>query len=425
MGWNGVKVHCQGKAWDLGKGDSFTSETEDADIMVDVQDARVLLQWPRMESKTAASTESDSTWDEENSPSRDNAMSRRRSLNRSPLRQRPRMQSPVSPSPAVHAAFPSSSTFLVSDPPIPIPVLVYEDHQSDDENHVDASFAQATQSTQIASQPLVAGLQESQSSVLSDSHEFSDQDEENDPIIHSFGPFGANLLPRMASFTTGATPERRTHLSPLKEASISPQRRASSESTRDEDASPVIHHVINQLAFSRLSSTPLSTIMNNLPSELKTTSPGSKENSKLSIETLKKMLDATPCIGEVTREGKDAAGKKLESEYYYVPDMDGDEGRRFAVVDGLRKPGLRACRKQHKVYHSCTHLCIHVLTSIDSNTTGGSQRCLDYAIGPLTVSPTLHGGFAFSCLSAVSLNLSVVIVFADTILCSYGYGPVA
>ena len=31
------------------KGDTFTSETEDADIMVDAQDARVLLQWPKGE----------------------------------------------------------------------------------------------------------------------------------------------------------------------------------------------------------------------------------------------------------------------------------------------------------------------------------------------------------------------------------------
>ena len=70
---------------------------------------------------------------------------------------------------------------------------------------------------------------------------------------------------------------------------------------------------------------------------------------------LKGMIDKTQCIGEVCREGKDAAGKPLESEYYYIPDMDPDHKRRDAVVEGLRKPGLRACRKQHKVsisFHS-------------------------------------------------------------------------
>lgn len=49
------------------------------------------------------------------------------------------------------------------------------------------------------------------------------------------------------------------------------------------------------------------------------------------------------------REGKDAAGKALESEFYYLPDLDDDEMRRQAVVNDLRKPGLRNCRKQHKV----------------------------------------------------------------------------
>ena len=54
----------------------------------------------------------------------------------------------------------------------------------------------------------------------------------------------------------------------------------------------------------------------------------------------------------MSREGKDAAGKKLESEYYYIPDEDKDEKRKEAVVNDLMKPGLRACRKQHKVCHT-------------------------------------------------------------------------
>jgi len=64
---------------------------------------------------------------------------------------------------------------------------------------------------------------------------------------------------------------------------------------------------------------------------------------------VKEMIAQTTCIGEVTREGKDAAGRALESEYYYIPSEDEDEMRREAVVNDLRKPGLRACRKQHKV----------------------------------------------------------------------------
>ena len=345
MGWNGVKVHCQGKAWDLRKGDSFTSETEDADIMVDVQDARVLVQWPRHESKIATPTDSESTWDEDRSPSRINGATRRQSPNQSPLRHR--LQSPVSPSPAVQAVGVAASAFLGSDPPIPTPVHVYEDEQSGDEGgEVIASAVEATQSTQFASQPPRTGLEESQSSLLSDLNDFSDCDEENDPVIHSFGPYGSNLMPRMESFTTGDSPAQRRPLNPLKEASISPQRKPAS---KEAEINPVINHVVNQLAYSRLSSTPLSTLMDHLPALLKLNCPSSKENSRLSLGDLKQMLDATTCVGEVPRSGKDAAGKPLESEYYYIADLDVDEKRRDAVVEGLQKPGLRACRKQHKV----------------------------------------------------------------------------
>ncbi len=351
MGWNGAKVHCQNRAWELGKGDSFTSETEDADIMLDVQDARVVVQWPQRGRKSSTPVHSDSTWDDENSPRRAIAAAQQRSPLSSPLRRRPRLQSPVSPSPAVQAAFATSSTISQPNPMVPPTILVYEDERLPGSPAGDQDAAATSQSTQFASQPLGAGLLVSHVTSLSESHEFSDRDEENDPVIHSFGPFGDNLLPRMASFTAGASPDRRSHLSPLKEASSSPQRRSSSESTRQADNQQVMNHVMNQLAFSRLSSTPLSTILNNLPSDLKGASPTCKENKGLTQEDLKRMLDATSCIGEVAREGKDAAGKPLESEYYYIAELDTDEQRRGAVVDGLKKPGLRACRKQHKVRH--------------------------------------------------------------------------
>ncbi len=345
MGWNGVKIHCQGRAWELRKGDSFTSETEDADIMVDVQDARVLLQWPKPEQKIATPVDSDSPWDEDHSPRRMAAA--HALLSESPLRRQQRLHSPVSPSPAVNAVHPSSNSF---NPHLPVPtsVKVYEDERSEDEEPTAAAPAEATQSTQQASQPLSASLRESQSSINAETHDFSDYDEENDPVVHSFGPFGANLLPRMASFTTHSP--SRSPLRPLKEPTVSPPKhRNGSESTREDASNPVTNHVINQLAFSRLSSTPLSTLMDHLPFHLKGASRGSKGNESFTIDSLKKLLDTTACIGEVEREGKDAAGKRLESEYYYIPDLDEDVKRRDAVVDGLRKPGLRACRKQHKV----------------------------------------------------------------------------
>ena len=356
-GWNGVKIHCQGKAWELMKGDTFTSETEDADIMVDVQDARVLLTWPKHENKISTPTDSDSTystWDSENSPQRNaSAAPRNRPLDTSPLRQQHRLQSPVSPSPAVQAVHAQPSGHFASDPPIPVPVQVYEDEPSDeDQDKPPAGDTQATQSTQIASQPF-ALLEESPNP-----NDFSDDnDEENDPIISSFGPYGANLGARMELINTNASPNRHP-LNPLKEASISPQRssrpgvspkRRRQNSHRDvsdclhrEDDSgdAITHHVINQLAYSRVQSTPLSTLVQNLPAALK--------DASFTNDALKAMLERTRCIGTVEREGKDAAGKRLESEYYYIPEADADGSRR-ELVEGMGGRGLRNCRKSHKV----------------------------------------------------------------------------
>ena len=366
MGWNGVKVHCQGKAWELMKGDTFTSETEDADIMVDVHDARVLLSWPKSsESKIATPTDTDSTWDSEHSPQRAAAAVRARPPYTSPLRQQHRLQSPVSPSPAVRATQATPSGYMESNPPVAVPVKIYEDEPLEGDGEQDDSL-DATQATQVLSQPFGNVLQDLQSSPL---QELSDHDEENDPIIASFGPFGANLDARMESFTTQSSPPRQP-LNPLKEESISPQRGPQagsltkrrrhsqdldvSHASHREEKDPITNHVINQLAYSRLSSTPLSTLMQNLPAHLTANPQSSKAStqanasSAFTSEDLKAVIDQTRCIGTVEREGKDAAGKRLESEYYYIPEGDADEGRR-EMVEGLGGRGLRNCRKSHKV----------------------------------------------------------------------------
>lgn len=365
MGWNGVKVHCQGKAWELMKGDTFTSETEDADIMVDVQDARVLLTWPKLfENKLATPTDTDSTWDSETSPQRPAAASRSRPPYTSPLRQQHRLQSPISPSPAVQATHAAPSGHLATNPPVAVPVKVYEDEPSDGEKE-EAGATQA--STQISSQPFGNVLQELQSSPAQD---FSDNDEENDPIITSFGPYGANLGARMESFTTQASPHR-SPLFPLKEESISPQRApprgtaskrrrltsdrdVSTSTPSEEEKNPIAYHVVNQLAYSRLSSTPLSTLMQNLPADMvavwssKTSLRSNDVCGPFTSQHLRSILESSPCVGTVEREGKDAAGKRLESEYYYKPEFDTVVERK-EMVEGLGGRGLRECRKSHKV----------------------------------------------------------------------------
>ncbi|KAL4865626.1 hypothetical protein BDV12DRAFT_146704 [Aspergillus spectabilis] len=355
MGWNGIKLHCQGKTYDLAKGKTFTSDIKDADIMIDVHECRVLVQWPRGERKEDASTDSEQNW-EEATPTRNKQP--RRSLQDSPSAERQRLASPVSPSPAVKSMIPPSSP-LFTPTRSRNAVIVYEDEGS--------PIRRSSSAERLKSSSSVASLlQSSQSSDLSDlskPDDLSDHDEENDPIIHSFGPFGDNILPRLASFSADDSPLRptrpRTHLpgQPLQPTQSPRQPSKPVEPSNDalakplvldEDAERVQNHAANQLAFSRLSSTPFSTILGNLPPSLWRADSHSRHGP--SRDEIRAILDTTRCIGKVAREGKDAAGKPLEAEYYYIPDYDDDQMRREAVVTDLRKPGLRNCRKQHKQY---------------------------------------------------------------------------
>lgn len=339
-GWNGVKIHCKGQAYELKKGETFQTDVRDAEIMLDVHDSRVVVEWPPKPRLGAISSDEE---EEEASPTKRQRVMLRHSTppSPSPLQTRRRPASPISPSPAVQALLPSS-------PPLPPSrvhvetVEIYEDPEPAQETTELSESAQVSQTTQALSQN-AQNTMISQNSLSSSTEDFSDNDEENDPIIHSFGPFGANLLPRMASFTAGESPNpshtnsvkssRSSHTEPLH-----PQQAPANNQLPASDFD-IQGHIINQLAFSRLSSTPLSTILSHLP----------QEAGVLSLNDVRRVVSATPCIGEVRREGKDAAGKPLESEFYYLPDLDEDDKRKEAVVMDLRKPGLRACRKQHKV----------------------------------------------------------------------------
>ncbi|KAL2365677.1 hypothetical protein RJZ56_001437 [Blastomyces dermatitidis] len=349
-GWNGIKLHCQGKTYELNKGKTFTSDIKDADVMIDVQDARVLVQWPRHERKDSASTTtSDQTW-EESSPVR-KPRTASHPLPTSPLRSRGRLASPVSPSPAVQALQPSETPLLTPSRSVHSAVVVYEDEPSPTRQK---DFKSVSQLIEVASSPCNNGnLQNSMTSSCDGKvEELSEHDEENDPIVHSFGPFGDNILPRMASFNAGTSPVRSPLVNTRKHVVSPRQSTTTTKPAKTEDNQHTLkhkvqNHVVNQLAFSRLSSTPLSTIISQLPSELWKKAPSS--NGAFSIPEIKSIIGTVACIGEVSREGKDAAGKPLESEFYYIPDLDEDEKRKEAVVNDLMKPGLRSCRKQHKV----------------------------------------------------------------------------
>jgi hypothetical protein len=250
-------------------------------------------------------------------------------------------------------------------------VKVFEDAEVQDEGSTlldpEQTFIRPTVSPIGSSQERGAAdidLKASFTSSLGEDDFSDDNDEENDPVVHSFGPFGQNLLSGMESFTTGALGLTNTPQPPRKPLT-SPNAKRSSVSVVRYKESPIKNHVINQLAYSRVHSHPLSTIHSNLPAELKACiskpkdTADRKERSRsatpvpeLSHSDLRNILDLTPCVGEIPRMGKDAAGKPLESEYYYVPEMDPDQMRRETIQAGMRSTGLRSVRKTHKVCHN-------------------------------------------------------------------------
>jgi hypothetical protein len=247
-------------------------------------------------------------------------------------------------------------------------VQVFEDADAQDEGSTlldtEKTFIRPTVSPIGSSQEAAAKDEDPKASFTSSFGEddYSDNDEENDPVVHSFGPFGQNILSGLESFST-ATPGLGNTPRPPRKPLASPSKRSSVEAVRYKE-SPIKNHVINQLAYSRVHSHPLSTIHSNLPSELKAcaSKPKSVEDAgertgsitplpELSQSELRKILEQTSCVGEIPRIGKDAAGKPLESEYYYVPEMDPDQMRRETITAGMRSTGLRSVRKTHKQYY--------------------------------------------------------------------------
>ncbi|KAJ4354305.1 target of SBF [Didymosphaeria variabile] len=354
IGWNGAKVHCGGNVFELNKNDTYVSENPGQEIMLDVQDTRVLIAWPLVPAKPSWESEDDL------SPTRRSAQDHFASsppiIPRSPVSQSPIRQ-------PVFAAAPSL-------PPPAGPVQIFEDDDAREENGdatptqtsplaADETFVRPSQSR--SSSGPGAGALDAKASIgpSFDEDGFSDGDEENDPIVHSFGPFGQDLNSRLASFST-ATPIQ--PLSAHRRRSIlhsaSPRKSLSSEAARFKE-SPIKNHIINQLAYSRIHSQPLSAIHSNLPAELKACQSKKSEDEEgsgastpvpqFSKQDLKSLMDRIPCIGEIPRSGKDAAGQPLENEFYYVPEMDANMLRRETV--GVRGTGLRSVRKQHKQYY--------------------------------------------------------------------------
>lgn len=366
LGWNGVKVHCQGQVWELGKGDVFTSETEHAEIMLDVQDSRVLLAWPGSRSRSASATSvlgsptgrvsrSPSIgWVDDNDENVDpRGMGARGGFRRcggfgGSMREK-RNRSPVSP---LHKrGNGNSSRFLAESQMADTFLEIYEDEPVPDfKEGSQPDVPEPLEKEEIA-QAMKQLLDRTDESEEEDEDEGEDNnplsfEENTDAIAQSFRE-EEPTLPPMVTFSTAAplggppaTPPTSCLARGSSAFSSSPIRLRSALAASPGKSTTLQNHITNQLAFSRLSCTPLSALMSNLPASLA---------PLIDVHRLEAILDGIPCVGRIRRSGKDAAGKPLESEYYYVPDRDMDEGRRAAVVQGMGRVGLRACRRTHKV----------------------------------------------------------------------------
>lgn len=109
---------------------------------------------------------------------------------------------------------------------------------------------------------------------------------------------------------------------------------------RGIDCSALQHVLANHLAFASVLQTPLYQLQD-----------ANSTITTLSREELRALLAKEHCIGVIHRQGKDAAGKPLDEEYFYDVENDSDLERRnlvFAFKGG--RSGLRSCRKVHKQY---------------------------------------------------------------------------
>lgn len=418
LGWNGAKVRCGGQLYELDKGDSWVSTQPSAEIMLDVMDCRVMLKWPISEQQRSNSVRSSSAWTEDFSPPRrvfaglENTI-----LPSSP----PAMRAPSPTSPPISARRNLSSDILSSEASLVsehTAVHVYEDDNSD---HAYADSESPSKCVQT--RPLLREGSSMASFSSSNADDLSDQEnenEENDPVVHSFGPYGSNLLNRLDSFshTSPLQPQLRKK-KVLKAVPESPKRESPVYSKRLDPTpkrqiqeSPVKNHVVNQLAFSRVHAMPLSLIHSNLPADLKTcTGLGIDEDEDLTDEDLRRVLHAIPCVGEINRQGKDAAGKPLENEFYYVPEMDDNTMRRDAVLGGRGGTGLRSVRKNHKV--SLSPQCLLGRTDFVNSNTIGKNHVSDTFRGvtrtlldhlTITLFSTIYHDFRFECITSSHLH---------------------
>lgn len=355
VGCNGATVSCMAERRDLRRGQKFITTNPAATIMLDVFQARVMIKWPiSMRSPYSSVIAEGSSWDSDASSPALPSPERRPQRSTSPLKRVQHVQSPESPTPRRDLDDSTIPPLDLARPAkaIEVAIEIYEDETAG--SGLSPALDKNTDSSKQSPLPEDAqnrSTDSGSSPVEESGDQSSEAEEENDPIIHAFGEAGENLTSRLRAVIAG---------SPVVPSTADKEDVKERPSTRlaqkKEKTTRVQEHVIGRLAYSRLSSIPLSTIFWELPAVMRRTSE-SEDETAVTVHELKDMLAAIHCVGEIAREGKDASGQPLESEYYYIPDQDVDR-RRAAAVQGLGRPELRACRKTHKVrLQICSLLC--------------------------------------------------------------------
>ncbi|EPS45694.1 hypothetical protein H072_308 [Dactylellina haptotyla CBS 200.50] len=368
VGYNGGKIHCRGNMWELHYGDTFWSESG-ADIMLEIDDARVLLRWP---ADSLSSPLSPSVrpviLDPETFPyppeyNVDTEKQRRSfptegvdSFGRNSSDPVPKLNKPSPRHGSIDSvALAEPAPLKVSrepwvygpDSPCPLPRRARVVHPASPNPFASMNSQAATftlyedeDDNAPVSEPVVEPveddiLRESEKpEALNTEVELDDDEEEEEEDNEEEEEYDEEDMENLDAVAHSTTPKKAYKLlhkldESVKQDPLTPKSKQS-----------ITKHLTNQLAFSRLASTPLSNLFKSLPTAVA---------NKVSQEFIQALLNNVGCVGEIKREGKDASGKALECEYYYIADADDDVDRK-AIVNSLAKPSLRACRKTHKQY---------------------------------------------------------------------------
>ena len=83
-----------------------------------------------------------------------------------------------------------------------------------------------------------------------------------------------------------------------------------------EDNPALLDSLLTTLIFTEVKPTPLPRLISDLSHRL----------PMIPQDHVERVLNTTACIGIVHRSGKDAAGKELSNEYYYIPESTFHKG---------------------------------------------------------------------------------------------------